>query len=73
MHYSSWGTPLLDGFTDFDWANDLDDHSTIGYVFSLGSRPITWDCKKLQIISISLVEVEYQETINASQYAMWLQ
>jgi len=40
-------TPLLVGFTDSDWANELDDKSsTIGYVFSIGLGPIPWACKK---------------------------
>ena len=47
IHYSSGGTPLLVGFTDSDWAGDPDDReSTAGYVFSLGSGPVTWACKK---------------------------
>jgi hypothetical protein len=37
IHYSLGGTPLLVGFTDSDWAGDLDDRkSTTSYVFSLG-------------------------------------
>ena len=36
------GKPLLVGFTDSDWAGDPDDRkSTAGYVFSLGSGPVT--------------------------------
>jgi hypothetical protein len=47
IHYSSGGTPLLVGFTDLDWADDPDDRkSTAGYVFSLGSGPVTWAYKK---------------------------
>jgi hypothetical protein len=47
IHYSSGGNPLLVGFTDLDWVDNPDDQkSTTGYVFSLGSRPITWECKK---------------------------
>jgi hypothetical protein len=47
IHYSLGGTPLLVGFNDSDWASDPDDRkSTIGYVFNLGSRPVTWACKK---------------------------
>jgi hypothetical protein len=47
IHYSSGGTPLLVGFTDSDWFGDPDDQkSTAGYVFSLGSGPATWACKK---------------------------
>jgi hypothetical protein len=48
VHFSSGyitvqgGTPLLVGFTDSYWFNEPDDHkSTVGYVFSLGSGPVT--------------------------------
>jgi hypothetical protein len=34
--------------------------STAGYVFSLGSGPVTWACKKKQAISLSSAEAEYQ-------------
>jgi hypothetical protein len=47
IHYSSGGDPLLVGFTDSDWVGDPDDQKSIaGYVFSLGSGPVTWACKK---------------------------
>jgi hypothetical protein len=73
IHYSSGGTPLLVGFTDSDWADDPDDQkSTAGYVFSLGSGPVTWACKKQQAIALSSVEAEYRATVNASQEALWL-
>jgi hypothetical protein len=73
IHYSSGGTPLLVRFTDSDWADDPNDQkSTIGYVFSLGSRPVTWVCKKQQAIALSLAEAEYRVAVNASQEDMWL-
>ena len=51
------GTPLLVGFTNSDWADDPDDQkSTVGYAFSLGSGPITWDCKKQQALALSSAE-----------------
>ena len=60
IHYSIEGTPLLVGFTDSDWADDPDDRkSTAGYVFSLGSGPITWACKKQQALALSSAEAEY--------------
>ena len=38
IHYSTGATPLLVGFTDFDWVGDPDDQkSTAGYAFTLGS------------------------------------
>eukprot|EP00253_Pinus_taeda_P035530 PITA_35530 len=66
-------SPLLVGFTDFDWAGDPDDKkSTAGYVFTLGCRPITWACKKQSVISLSSVEVEYRGTVEACKEASWL-
>jgi hypothetical protein len=63
----------LVGFTDLDWVNDPDDRkSTAGYVFILGSRLVTWACKKQQAIAISSTEVEYQAMVNASQEALCL-
>ena len=57
IHYSTWGKPLLVGFTNSDWAEDPDDQkSTAGYVFSLGSGPVTWACKKQQDLSLSLAK-----------------
>eukprot|EP00253_Pinus_taeda_P031897 PITA_31897 len=66
-------SPLLVGFTDFDWVGDLDDQkSTAGYVFTLGSRPITWACKKQGAIYLSSAEVEYRGGIEDSKEALWL-
>jgi hypothetical protein len=63
----------LVGFTDSDWANGPDDRkSTAGYVFSLGSGPVTWACKKQQAISLSSAEAEYRAMVNESQEALWL-
>jgi len=73
IHYSAGALPLLIGFTDSDWAGDPDDqNSTIGYVFTFGSRTITWYFKKKSSISLSLVEAEYRGVIEANKEAMWL-
>ena len=73
IHNSTGGTPLLVGFTDSDWADDPDDRkSTAGYVFSVGFVPVTWDCKKQQVVALSSVEAEYRAIVNASQEALWL-
>ena len=61
------GEPLLVGFTDSDWVGDPDDRKAIaGYVFSLGSGPITWACKKQQALALSLAEAEYRAAVNAN-------
>eukprot|EP00253_Pinus_taeda_P031796 PITA_31796 len=66
-------SPLLVGFTDSDWVGDLDDQkSTAGYVFTLGSGPITWACKKQSGISLSSAEAEYHGAVEASKEALWL-
>ena len=50
------------GFTDSDWAGDPDDRkSTAGYVFSLGSGPVTWACKKQQALALSSAEARNME------------
>ena len=54
-------------------SNPNDRNSTAGYVFSLGSGPVTWACKKQQTLGISSTEVEYQVAVNAIQEALWLQ
>lgn len=55
IHYSTGATPLLVGFTDSDWAGDPDDQkSTTGYVFTLGSGPITGIARsKVPLLSLS--------------------
>eukprot|EP00253_Pinus_taeda_P016715 PITA_16715 len=71
--FNAKATPLLVGFTDSDWAGDPDDRkSTAGYVFTLGSGPITWACKKQAAISLSSAEGEYRGAVEASKEALWL-
>eukprot|EP00253_Pinus_taeda_P030977 PITA_30977 len=66
-------SPLLVGFTDFDWVGDPDDQkSTACYVFTVGFEPITWACKKQSVISLSLAEAKYCGAIEASKEALWL-
>ena len=64
---------MLVGFIDLDWANDPDNRKSIaGYVFSLGSRPVTWACKKQQALSLSSAKEKYRAVVNASQKYLWL-
>eukprot|EP00253_Pinus_taeda_P016998 PITA_16998 len=66
-------SPLLTGFIGSDWAGDPDDRKpTKGYVFTLGSRPVTWACKKQSSISLSSTEAEYRDVVEASKEALWL-
>ena len=55
---------MLIGSTDSDWPSDPDDQkSIVGYVFTLGSGPITWSCKKQSVISLSSAEAEYRGVV----------
>ena len=64
---------MLVGFIDLDWAGDTDDRKSIaGYVFSLGSGPITWACKKQQALALCSAKAEYRAAVNANQEALWL-
>eukprot|EP00253_Pinus_taeda_P036328 PITA_36328 len=66
-------SPLLVGFTDSNWTSDPDDRkSTVGYVYALGSGPITWACKKQSVISLSSAKEEYHGIVEASKEALWL-
>eukprot|EP00253_Pinus_taeda_P011459 PITA_11459 len=42
------------------------------YVSTLGSRPITWACKKQSTVSICSTKEEYHGVIEASKEALWL-
>eukprot|EP00253_Pinus_taeda_P002995 PITA_02995 len=67
------GSPLLVGFTNFDWAGNPDDwKSTTSYVFTLGLGPITWACKKQNAISLSSAKAKYRGVVEASKEALWL-
>ena len=62
------------GFTDSYWVSDLDDQKYTGrYVFTLGSRPITWACKKQSSLTLTSAEAKYRAIVQASKEAMWLQ
>eukprot|EP00253_Pinus_taeda_P004749 PITA_04749 len=73
VHTCAEASPLLVGFADSDWAGNPDDRkSTAGYVFTLGSGPITWACKKQGAISLSSTKGEYHGTVETSKEALWL-
>ena len=49
------------GFSDADWAGDLDDRkSTSGYLFQISGGAITWKSKKQSSVALSTAEAEYQ-------------
>ena len=63
----------LEGYTDADWAGDLDERrSTSGFVFLLGNGAISWSSKKQTCIALSTMEAEFVAFSTAAQEAVWL-
>jgi hypothetical protein len=63
----------LKGWTDSDYAGDLDDRkSTSGYVFKLGSGVISWSSKKQPIVTLSTTEAEFVAAASCACQGIWL-
>jgi len=53
-------------YSDSNWAGNLDDRkSAIGYVFSIGSGPISWSSKKQPTVSLSSTKAEFKALCSA--------
>src|SRR6266849_6308924 len=67
-------TSSLIGYVDADWASDGNMHRSIsGYVFLLGSTPVSWAAKKRQSVSLSSTESEYMASSLTTREAVYLQ
>ena len=61
------------GFTDLDWAGDIDSQkSTSGYVFTLYGGAIFWKSRKQNVIATSSTEAKYITSTEAAKEALWL-
>jgi hypothetical protein len=61
------------GFTDADFAGDLDDRkSTSGYVFLFGGTAVSWLSKKQNCVAKSTMEAEYISCSSAVSNAVWI-
>ena len=73
LKYEKSQSGTLTGYSDADWAGDLDDrHSTSGNLFLLAGGPITWLSKKQPTVALSTAEAEYMSLCSATQEAVWL-
>lgn len=62
----------LFGFTDSDYAGDLDDkRSTSGHVFMLGTGAVSWSSKKQTSVTLSTTETEFVAATSCSCQAIW--
>jgi hypothetical protein len=63
----------LTGFSDSDWAGDLDTwKSTSGYVFLLYGRAVSWKSTKQSVVATSSTEAEYIACSEAAREALWI-
>ena len=74
LTYIRYESERLVGYSDADWAGDLDDRrSTSGYIFQLSRAPISWRSKKQTCVALSTAEAEYMALASAVQEAIWLE
>ena len=63
----------LVGFSDTDWAGDMNDrHSTTGNLFMMSGAAIAWSSKKQPVVALSTTEAEYVALSAVTQEAVWL-
>ena len=73
LSYKKCADGILTGYSDADWAGDVDDrHSTSGNVFSLARGAVSWLSKKQATVALSTAEAEYVALSTATQEAIWL-
>ena len=71
--YSEKGHNECVGFSDADWAGDVNDRkSTTGYLFQKSGGAVTWKSKKQSCVALSTAEAEYIALSSAAQESVWL-
>ncbi|KAM2407389.1 hypothetical protein ACFX1X_026583 [Malus domestica] len=71
--YKKGGHVELRGYSDSDYAGDLEDRkSTSGYLFMLSSRAVCWSSKKQPVVTLSTTEVEFIAAASCACQATWL-
>ena len=67
------GVEHLKGYTDSDWAGDTATRrSTSGYIFNIGSAPLSWSSKRQPTVALSSCEAEFFGQTQAAKEAIWL-
>ena len=73
LKYKKSKSAQLIGYSDADYAGDLDDrHSTSGYIFLMCNGAVNWLSKKQPNVTLSTAESEYVAVSTATQEAVWL-
>lgn len=70
---NSENADVLTGYSDLDWARDIDDRWSIsGYIFTLVDCIISWNSKKQTTVAALSTEGEYMALLHTSKQAIWL-
>ena len=71
--YSQNESDVCGGFSDADWAGDINDQkSTSGYLFQMSGGAVTWKSRKQSCVALSTAEAEYIALSSATQESVWL-
>src|SRR3954470_2664430 len=65
--------PILSGYSDANWGNDLDSRrSTSGYIFLVSGGVVSWSSKRQATVALSSTEAEYMALTQATKEAIWM-
>ncbi|KAM1534001.1 hypothetical protein ACFX10_007845 [Malus domestica] len=71
--YKNGGHVELKGYSDSDYAGDLDDRkNTSRYLFMLSSGAVCWSSKKQPMVTLSTTEAEFIVAASCACQAIWL-
>ncbi|KAK2980783.1 hypothetical protein RJ640_009568 [Escallonia rubra] len=73
IFYPTSGDMKLVGYSDSDWARDVDDRKiTTEFIFYFGETAFTWTSNKQSIVTLSTCEAEYVAATSTVCHAIWL-
>jgi hypothetical protein len=71
--YYSKPVHTVAGFSDADWANDLDTRrSTTGFVVMLNNGAVSWKSQRQPTVALSTMEAEYMALTEATKEMKWI-
>ncbi|GAB2274141.1 hypothetical protein Dimus_039068 [Dionaea muscipula] len=74
LHFRPAARLILEGFSDADWASNLDDRrSTTGIFITLGGNLVAWGSRKQQTVARSNTDSEYRVLSCTATEVVWVQ